>query len=398
MKILMISPYLPWPLYGGASVRIFNIIKELSQRGHRIVLVAGKKKDSDLSNNILYQLCEKVYLYELPSMGRLHSIIHSLFSRQPYPTFQFQNKHLSEIVYDLLKNERFDLLWINFLFMADVLSKITVRNTSIILDQFEADELIWERYIQKGNFIQKIFSYSNLKKIQALQRKVFKYINTLLCVSEIEAEFMKSRVPQETEVWVAPNGADIDFFQPKVIHNKSEPIILITGGMCVKRNIEAAIWFAKKIFPKIKKVVSEAQFWIVGSYPDKKVLALKIIPGVVVTGTVREIRTYYQKAKVYVAPFRFGEGTRLKVLEAMAMGIPIVSTEMGCQGIEVIDGEHLLMAKTEDEFAEKVIELLSSSQKGQALAKASRKLIEQKYNWKVIVDTLELKLKKFIKK
>lgn len=396
MRILILSPYLPWPLYGGTSVRIFNIIKQLSQRGHRIVLVAGKKKGSGPSNDILQQFCQKLYLYELPLQGRLFSIIRSLFSRQPYPALQFQNKKLYEMVYNLLKNKPFDLIWINFLFMADILLKIPIGDIPVILDQHEADETVWQRYIQKGNFAQKIFSYLNLKKIQFLQKRVFRYINALLCVSEIEAEFMKSRVPSGTKVWVVPNGVDTDFFQPNNIFDKPEPVILITGSMCIGRNIDAAVGFAKKIFPKIKKAISEARFWIVGYRPNKEVLALKTIPGIVVTGTVKEIRPYYQKAKVYVAPFRFGEGTRLKVLEAMAMGIPIVSTEMGCQGIEVVDGKHLLIADNENDFANRVVELLVNPERGEKLALAARKLTEEKYQWKKIVDGLEPKLQKLV--
>jgi len=397
MRILMISPYLPWPLYGGASVRMFNIIKELTQRGHRIVLVAGERKTQPSSDNISYELCENIYLYELPSIGRLRSIILSLFSRQPYPALQFQNKQLSEIVGNLLKKEQFDLIWLNFLFMTNVLSKIIRRNTSIILDQNEADELIWQRYIKNGSFAQKIFSYLNLKKVQFLQNKAFKYIDVLLCVSEKEAEFMKSRVPQKTRIFVVPNGVDIDFFQPKTEVNAQKPIILMTGGMSVFRNIDAALWFGKNIFPRVKKAIPKAEFWVVGSSPDKKVFDLKAIPGVVVTGTVEDIRPYYQKAKVYVAPFRFGEGTRLKVLEAMAMKVSIVSTKMGCQGIDVINGHHVLIAESEDEFSKRVIELLGNPQKRKELAEASRKLIEEKYSWGKIVENLELKLQKLVR-
>ncbi len=394
MRILMLSPYLPWPLYGGTSVRMFNIIKQLSQRGHQIVLVTGK--GVDFTNNPLQQLCEKVYLYELPKMNRLSSAIRSLFSCKPYPGLQFQNKHLYEIVYGLLKNESFDLVWINFLFMAEILLKIHSGDIPVILDQYEADELVWKRYIQNGNFAQKIFSFLNLKKIQSLQKKVFKHLDAILCVSEIEGEFMKSRTPSNTKIWVVPNGVDTDFFQPKYF-DKLESVILMTGSMCIERNISAAIWFAKKIFPKVKKAVPEAQFWIVGFNPDERIFSLKSIPGVKVKGTVEDIKPYYKKAKVYVAPFRFGEGTRLKILEAMAMGVPIVSTEAGCQGIDVVDGKHLLIAKNEDEFIKKVIEILLNPQKGQVLAEIARKLVEQEYNWKVIVDILELNLKKLAK-
>jgi len=120
--------------------------------------------------------------------------------------------------------------------------------------------------------------------------------------------------------------------------------------------------------------------------------------GVHVTGTVEDVRPYYAKAKVVVAPYRFGAGTRLKILEAIAMGVPIVATDAGCQGIEVVDGQHILIANTEADFSDRVIELLRNPQRAQMLAEAAHALVEQKYDWKVIVGALEPKLQELVRR
>ena len=133
-----------------------------------------------------------------------------------------------------------------------------------------------------------------------------------------------------------------------------------------------------------------------GSNPSKEVLKLQGVGGVVVTGTVEDVRPYFEKARVCVAPFRFGEGTKLKVLEAMAMGVPIVTTDIGCQGIEVVDGQHVLIANNETDFSSRVIELLHNPQRAQALAAAGWALVEQKYDWKKIIDVLEPKLQELV--
>lgn len=391
MKILIVSPYVPWPLYGGASVRMFNIIKELSKRGHKIVLVAGKDKNFVEQSNPLYQLCESIHLYELPSQGRFLSVIRSFFSLQPYPAMQFQNRKLYKDVRNLISKESFDIVWINFLFMASILLRVNFGKTPVILDQFEADELVWGKYIKKGNFLQRLFSNLNLKKIKILQKKAFRKINALMCVSEEEAKFMKPKMPSGKGVWVVPNGVDADFFKPSNALKKKQ-VILLSGSMCIVRNIDAAAWFSKNIFPKIRKAVPDAEFWIVGYKPDKKVLGLKNIKGVKVIGTVEDIRPYYQEAKVYVAPFRFGEGTRLKVIEAMAMGIPIASTRGGCQGINAVNGRHLLIADDEGEFGDNVINLLRNPPLAKVLADAALALVKQEYDWKAIVDTIESKI------
>ena len=208
----MISPQVPWPLYGGGSVRVFNVIKELSKKGHKIILAAGSKEKNIQSNNPLRQWCEEIHLYKLPSMGKLESLIRSVFSFKPYPLLQFQNKEFYETVYGLLRNEKFDLIWVNWLFMSSFLLNIPNIKIPVILDQHEADELVWKRYIKNGNFAQKIFSFINLKKIQLLQNKIFKKISALLCTSEKEAEFMKTKAPKNLKVWTVPNGVDLDFF------------------------------------------------------------------------------------------------------------------------------------------------------------------------------------------
>lgn len=292
-----------------------------------------------------------------------------------------------------MKEEKFDLVWINFLFMSDVLFKIKGVDTPAILDQFESDESVWSGYIKDGNLPQKIFSYFNLRKIQILQKKVFKRINTLLCVSETEAEFVRSKMPAGKQIWVVPNGIDVDFFQHNEPVNESGQVILLTGSMCIVRNINAAVWFAKGIFAKIKKNIPEAEFWIVGYNPGKEILELKKTPGIKVFGTVQDIRPYYKKAKAYVAPFKFGQGTRLKVLEAMATGLPIVSTKEGCQGIGTVNNQHVLIADNENDFADRVIELLRNKQLSGKISNNAKTFVEQKYSWDKIVNDLEIKLK-----
>jgi len=393
----MIASYLPWPLYGGGGIRMFNIIKELARRGHRIVLVAGQQGTSLSSDNTLKQLCEQVHSYALPTKSRLSSTIRSVFSSRPYPALKFQTPELREKVHDLLRNEYFDLIWVNFLIMADMLPERLVGNVPTVMDQIEADELLWQRYVRNGDLLQRMFSCLNLKKVQSLQKKVLKHMDAILCVSEAEANFTKSVAPVNTKVWTVPNGVDTNFFCPASAQ-KQDPIILTIGGMSVFRNVDATVWFTQGMFPKIKQTIPDAQFWIVGSSPDKEVLALQTIPGVVVTGEVEDVRPYYEKARVCVASFRFGEGTRLKILEAMAMGVPIVTTNAGCQGIEVVNGQHVLIANTEADFCDRVIELLHNPQRAQTIAVAARALVEQKYEWKEIVGALEPKLQQIVQK
>jgi glycosyltransferase involved in cell wall biosynthesis len=392
MKILMISPYLPWPLHVGSSVRIFNLLKELSLRGNQIFLVGGTKEDDLITNSKLNQFCQKIFTYKLPERSFADFIFRSLFSPQIYPALKFQTENLREKLGLILSNQNFDLIWVNFSFMIEMLPLDLIKDTRIILDQHEYEGFVYQDYLQKGNIGEKIFALLNLIKFEKFTKKIFSQIDAVLCVSKEEAEITKLKMKNQVNIWEVPNGVSEEFFQP-ISHFRNKPnYILLCSNMNVQRNIDAAIWFVKNVFPKIKEKIPDAKFWIVGADPTPEVWKLNSISGVKVTGTVDNIKDYYQKGKVFVAPYHFGAGTKLKVLEAMASGIPVVSTTVGCRGIEVVDGKHFLIADNEIDFSNRVIELLTNFEKREKLALAARKLVEEKYQWKKIVDDLEPKL------
>jgi glycosyltransferase involved in cell wall biosynthesis len=189
---------------------------------------------------------------------------------------------------------------------------------------------------------------------------------------------------------------DVDFFPCIPASQRSANYILLGGIMYIRRNIDAAIWFTQSMFPRIRKAIPDAELWVVGACPDREVLQLQKVPGVHVTGTVKDTREYFAKASVLVAPYRFGAGTRLKMLEGMATGTPIVSTRAGCQGIEAVDRTHLLIADEEADFADRVIELLRNPELGARLAASARALVQEKYSWQSIVGGLDPKLRQLV--
>jgi glycosyltransferase involved in cell wall biosynthesis len=214
----------------------------------------------------------------------------------------------------------------------------------------------------------------------------------MLCASEREAEFARSYLPPQVKLWTVPNGVDTEFFLPGAAEQREDASIVLCAGFAVYRNCEAAIWFARTIFPQIKQEIPNAQFWIVGNHPSEEVKQLEQIPGVHVTGTVEDVRPFYARAAVSVAPYRYGEGTKLKVLEAMASGAPVVSTPIGCQGIAVKDGENVVIVHSVEEFAKRTVSLLRDAAFRRNIAAQARTLIEHDYAWKKIVGDLDPEL------
>jgi glycosyltransferase involved in cell wall biosynthesis len=157
-------------------------------------------------------------------------------------------------------------------------------------------------------------------------------------------------------------------------------------------NQDAVHWFVERIYQLVRQEVSDGQFWIVGQEPPPAVRKLSSISGVRVTGTVTDVREYYAQAKVFVVPMRLGGGTKLKTLEAMAMGLPVVSTTVGAQGLEVEPGRHLHIADEPEVFAARVVELLQDRRKAISMGAQARTLVEQRYSWERIVSGIEDRL------
>ena len=260
----------------------------------------------------------------------------------------------------------------------------------VVHDQHNADERFWETYARKGWPWVRLFAKINLWQLRKFQASALKQVDVIMSVSKEDADFTRTRLPNPTtQVWVVPNGVDTECPRPEDTTERKNRIIFC-GSMDVLMNIDAVEWFARQIFPKVREAVPDAEFWIVGRNPVPKVRALASLPGVRVTGQVEDVRPYYAKAKVAVAPFRYGGGTKLKVLEAMVLGVPVVATPVGCQGIEATPGKHLFKEDSKESFTERVITLLQDENLRKRMATEARRLVEERYSWHAImVDAIK---------
>jgi len=231
-------------------------------------------------------------------------------------------------------------------------------------------------------------------KAKYLQKRWFPRFDAILCVASEDLQKTAEYVDSRTSLWLVPNGVDIDYFRPVSQPDPQERTLTLVFGasMDVAMNQDAVHWFAASILPRIKQQVPDVQFWIVGRDPPATVRSLAEREGITVTGTVPDVRDYYRQAAVFVVPLRAGGGTKLKTLEAMAMGLPIVSTTVGAQGLDVESGRHLYIADNPKVFAAYVIELLEDRNKAVQMGGEARRLVEQQYSWTSIVGEVDRKL------
>jgi glycosyltransferase involved in cell wall biosynthesis len=260
-----------------------------------------------------------------------------------------------------------------------------------ILDLPDAYSLYWERRAaSKSNFFKNLFHKIEYKKVLKYEEVIKEFDLNLVCSNEDREFLMKKH--NVNNIALLPNGVDLEYF--KAIEHNYEILnrIIFTGNMDYFPNIDAVEYFVNQIFPEILKKIPDAILLIAGQKPVKKVLELQS-KKVIVTGFVKDLNMEYSKSTVAISPIRYGAGTLNKVLEPMAMGMPVVSTEIGFKGLGVESGEGVLLAIDTKDFSDKVIKLLTDINYRKQVGERGKKVIYKKFDW----DKISLMLDSYFK-
>lgn len=249
-----------------------------------------------------------------------------------------------------------------------------------IVDQHNVEyELLWRTFLHETGGWRKWYNWWESCVLKPAEIALCKRADLVLTTSPQDKQTLRGALPS-TSVEVVPNGVDISFFQ----YTAPDPAscqLIFTGAMNYYPNIDAVVAFAKNCWPLIQEQVPNATWVIAGREPPPEVQSLAALPGVTVTGGVPDVRPYLASSAVALAPLQVGSGTRLKILEAFAMGKAVVSTQVGCEGLAAEAGKHLIVADRPQEFAEAVIQLLKDSELRSRLGCAGRALVEEQYSW-----------------
>jgi len=270
----------------------------------------------------------------------------------------------------------------------------------VVFDNLNAEYVLQRRAFeidrqQVKTWPKALYSWLQWRRLQRYEQKVCRSVDTVLTVSDTDATAI-AYLDKTIDLHVVPNGVDCSFFsaaaQPAAYPAETQirhlASIIFTATMDFRPNVDAVLWFCQDILPLIKIDAFHVHFYVVGNRPPAQVRALAS-PAVTVTGYVSDIRPYIANSMVYVVPMRIGSGTRLKILEAMAMHIPVVSTTVGAEGIEVTPGQNILIGDSPAEFAHHVVNLLGNAAERSRLAGNARRLVEDTYDWTTIVPNLE---------
>jgi glycosyltransferase involved in cell wall biosynthesis len=292
---------------------------------------------------------------------------------------------LARLIRRLTSTESFDIVHLDHLDAAVYLPNCCPKS-AVYLDQHNYEtSLLRSARDKTSQLLLRWYLSSQLRKLACFENQILRAVRAVGVVSTNDAA-MVSAVAPETAFQIIPNGVDLAFFD---IPRQPMPYRVVTvGSLDWLPNIEGVMWFLDNVWPVVCAARPEATLQIVGRNPPQALLE-RSDQQVTVVGSVPDIREYMAKASAFVVPLFAGGGTRLKVLEAMAMRVPIVSTSTGIEGIDCMDGKHVLIAKGAKDFAHKLVELLDNPVLGVPLVTASRALVEQHYGWNAIGERLD---------
>jgi glycosyltransferase involved in cell wall biosynthesis len=309
-----------------------------------------------------------------------------LASPRPYVSvYSHYREALSRLIRTLTKRQDFDIVHLDHLDAAVYLQDC-LPNTAVYLDEHNYEtNLLGSTSNKTSKLLLRWYLGSQLQKLAHFESQILHAVHAIGVVSANDAT-MISAVAPETALEVIPNGVDLAFFD--VLRQPVPYRVVTVGSLDWLPNIEGVIWFLDKVWPVVRTARPEATLYIVGRNPPR-VLLQRSCQHVTVAGSVPDVRDYVIRASAFVVPLFAGGGTRLKVLEAMAMRVPIVSTSTGVEGINCVYGKHVLVAEDAKDFARKLLELLDNPELGAQLATAGRSLVEQHYGWDAIGERLD---------
>ena len=398
LRILYVSTIFPYPAHRGGKLRISNIIDHLSTR-HEVYLASLCSEHKGKID----ELCERAGetctgVRAVPhERYRWKGGLRSLLYRKPYEVGLHQNAEMDQAVERAIIELDPDLIWCSRLASLQYLPD-KVR-TTVLLDQHDLASRLWKIMGRRTSklWVQAYARY-NRRLVERYQQEVYEDIDICVSVSEEERRLTKQFAPADTDLLAAPNGVDVSYFSPSGKIEEEKGALVSVGSMDQTRNVNASRFFVDEILPRIQDRGLDVTYYIVGQNPTDEVQKMGEQPGVVVTGTVDDVRPFLERSAVVVAPYRMGSGVKHKIPIAFAMGKPVVGTPNACHGIEVTHERNVMIAESPASFADAIHELLNSEEKRKNLGEHAQSFIREEYSWRAITEQLLSSIESLIEK
>jgi glycosyltransferase involved in cell wall biosynthesis len=392
--VLFVSQQFPYPLTDGGNIRTFKLLEGLAAQ-YEVCLIASIRSDADVREGmeLLKRICsEVVCVPDVKSRSVLSSMLtvgRALLRNLPLAVAYNFNPHIQREVEVRRARKKFWAIHMNHLdtvqyFPTGRMTEKTVLDSHNLLHLFYAKAASIERSLWK-----RILLRVEAWRMRRYEFRVFETLDNVVVCSELEKRHLAG-ISGTDRVRVVPNGVDCAYFHPpQKGYERNPATVVFTGAMGYSPNSDAAVYFIREVMPILRKKTQGVCFAVVGRDPPAELMALgRQWADVIVTGKVPDVREHVWGARIFVVPIRKGAGTRLKVLEAFAMGIPTVSTSVGAEGIEFTPEQDLLLADDPASMADRIVELLQNPTQCEALGKRAMALARSRYDWNVVTAGL----------
>lgn len=404
MKILWLSHLLPYPPKGGVQQRSYNLLCEVA-RQHEVWLLAfnqvsllQKLEQIEAARHELEKICKGVKVISIPSDASqwrwIWLVARSLFTLAPYTLNWLKSHEMRNTLREQVGQTRFDVIHFDTISLAVYVDDVGAMTKVLNHHNIESD-MMYRRSMRDKNFLRKGYIFMEAIKLRYCEKRLAPKFNLNFTVSELDRQRLVSIAPS-IKTNVIPNGTDTRFFFPYHHFIPKPKSLVFAGGMKWYPNRDGILFFFREVWPLLKKEVPEITFTVIGRLPPPEIIHLsKADKNIKVVGFVEDVRPLIAEAEIYVCPIRDGGGTRLKILDALAMGKPLVSTSIGYEGLELVPEHDLLVADTPFEFVRQIKRLITDHGLRERLHANGRETVRKKYSWEQIGQELNRCLLEF---
>ena len=390
MNILILSQRIPYPPNKGEKLRTYHQMEHLIAKGHKVSICTPAHSNEDVKSIDSLNSTKKIpVIFE--KMGRsLPRLIMGLVSSKALSVSNFYSTRLQRKLDQLINQNDFDVIlctsssMAEYVFKSDKIKSHFTPNRAamLVMDFMDLDSDKWKQYSTSSSWPMNWVYVRESRLLASLEHKIQKTFDHCFLISQNEVDLFHKHIGLTQNVHVLGNGIDTDSFYPSEKKPENiDPVFIFTGVMDYKPNVDAVLWFIKHAWGLIREKYPQARFIIAGMNPSQVIQNLSRTPGIEVTGFVDDILPFYHQSDYFVAPFTIARGVQNKILQAFACGLPVIASSMGAEGIECKDGEHIIIAETEDQYLVAINKLESDPLLKADIRDAALKLIYDQYSW-----------------
>jgi glycosyltransferase involved in cell wall biosynthesis len=382
MKILVLAERFPGTLHCGAELLLYRLLEGFSRNGHSVDVLAFESsppEDEELRKRVC-NFCRKVGLFmEMPKSSWISPKRWiDLFSPVTAGTLALRTPEFCEALKALAEGDSYDIAIFCALRMTDFIDRVKAK--AKLAFPIDCHSLAWERAKRPNQLFNRLNWELHRCKVKYAEVRYDRFDS---CVLVAEEDAVRARqISPKARIFCIPNGVDTDYFNPSASETEKATVGFI-GAMSHEPNVDAVAWFAREVWPRVRSRNERAKFYIVGADPPPQVWELaRNHPGIVVTGTVPDVRVYLNRLEVIVVPMQSGGGIKNKVLEALSSGRPVVANQLAVASISHLkNGENLIFSETPEQFADSILSLWNDADRRKHLGQNARNLAVQHHSW-----------------